>query len=355
MLEGAPADYDEWGEGWSYAELAPYLERARRQLATRDLGVDELSPWHRAFLIAAGDEAVVHPVNEQNGVRWNAAFAYLDEARARPNLTVLADTLVDRVLLEGDRAVGAATSSGELHGGLTVVTAGAYGTPGILLRSGLGPDRGLPVGEGLCDHVGVGMGWELTRDGREALASFAAGHRVYLAQVTIQARSSHCPEGVCDLFFFPALDADDDGFDFSGGVFAMKPFSRGTVRLNSPDPAVPLAIEHGFLGDQRDLETLVEGVVLLRELAGTEPIAAIVSTEVRPGADADIEAYVRSEVRGFFHPVGTCAMGAVVDPSGRVFGLENLAVADASIMPTIPRANTNLSVAAVAERLAELL
>ena len=104
----------------------------------------------------------MHPVNAVGTVRWNAAFAYLDPARERENLTVLADTLVDRVLLEGDRAVGLATSGGELRAGTVVLAAGAYGSPGILLRSGLGAGSSLPVGEGLIDHVGVGFRFEGT-------------------------------------------------------------------------------------------------------------------------------------------------------------------------------------------------
>src|SRR5918911_5183231 len=124
LLEGAPADYAEWGPGWSYDELAPHLRRAARELRARRLDDEELSPWHRAFAEAAGGDAIVHDVNEVDGVRWNAAFAYVDPARGRPNLSVLADTLVDRVLLDGDRAVGAATSAGEVEGGTGVRAAG---------------------------------------------------------------------------------------------------------------------------------------------------------------------------------------------------------------------------------------
>ena len=106
VLAGAPADYDEWGEGWSHATIAPYLERAERELRVRRFADEELSPWHRAFAQAAGADAIVHPVNDVGAVRWNTAFAYLDPARGRENLTIRADTLVDRVLLDGDRAVG---------------------------------------------------------------------------------------------------------------------------------------------------------------------------------------------------------------------------------------------------------
>ena len=160
VLAGAPADYDEWGDGWSHATIAPYLERAERELRVRRFADEELSPWHRAFAQAAGADAIVHPVNDVGAVRWNTAFAYLDGARGREHLAIRADTLVDRVLLAGDRAIGVATTDGELHAEHVVLAAGAYGSPGILLRSDIGPARGLPVGEGLIDHVGVGFGFE---------------------------------------------------------------------------------------------------------------------------------------------------------------------------------------------------
>src|SRR6266545_1517143 len=96
VLEGAPADYDEWGPGWSYAELEPHLRRAEREFRTRRAADDEISPWHRAFLEASGGDGFVNPLNAVGPVRWNAAFAYLDPARERPNLTIFADTLADR-------------------------------------------------------------------------------------------------------------------------------------------------------------------------------------------------------------------------------------------------------------------
>ena len=352
-LEGAPADYDEWGHGWSYRAIKPYLELAARELRVRQITLDELSPWHRAFAEAAGEDAILHPVNELDGIRWNAAFAYLDPARGRPNLTIHADTLVDRVLLDGDRAVGVATAAGELRARTVVVAAGAYGSPGILLRSGVGPERGLPVGEGLCDHVGVGFGFEGTARLQREAAAFQRSHPLFMSQVTVAARSSACPAGVHDLFFFPAIDrvAGSD-YEVSSAVFAMKPVSRGTVTLTSRDPRAPLAVDHGFVSDPHDAEVLAEGVEQLRRIAAEDPIHSYSGREARPGANIGALAHVRQSARGFFHPVGTCAIGRVVDGTGCVSGLDNLFVSDASIMPTIPRVNTNLSTIALAERLA---
>jgi choline dehydrogenase len=288
----------------------------------------------------------------EDGVRWTTAFAYIDPARDRANLTIVGETLVDRVLLDGERAVGVATSRGDIEAETVVVAASAYGSPGVLLRSGIGPETGLPVGEGLLDHVGTGIGWEPTDELRTDWDAFAREAPLSMAGITIEARSRNCADGVCDLFLFPATDL---GYEISAAAFAMKPRSRGRVTLTSPDPRAPLRIEHGFLADEADVAVLVEGFERLRELARSEPIARYIAREVRPGDEVDAETHVRATARGFFHPTGTCALGSVVDARGRVFGYENLVVADASIMPTIPRANTNLTTAAIAERIAELI
>ena len=356
MLAGAPADYDEWGHGWSHDAIEPYLRRAEREMRVRRLAAEELSPWHRAFVEACGDGAIVHPVNAVGTVRWNTAFAYLDPVRARDNLTILPDTLVDRVLLDGDRVIGVATTDGELRARTVVLAAGAYGSPGILLRSGIGPERELPVGAGLTDHVGVGFGYEGTDRMQRDVAAFERAHPLFMAQVSIALSSSACAAGVSDLFLFPALDPPGPrGYEVSVAVFAMKPASRGSVRLNSSDPRAPLQIDHGFLSDPVDASVLAEGVEQLREVTATDAVRRLAGRETRPGPEVDATAHVRATARGFFHPVGTCAVGRVVDGHGRVYGLDELVVADASIMPTIPRANTNLSTIALAERIADTL
>jgi choline dehydrogenase len=349
VLEGAPSDYD-WGPEWSYDVFAPYLRDVAETLRTHELADEELTPWHRAFRDAGGADAIVHPVNIVDGVRWHSGFAYIDPARGRPNLTILADTLVDRLLLEDGRALGALAGGRELRAQTVVICAGAYGSPGILLRSGLGDD--LPVGEGLTDHVGTGAGWEPTERLLAETAAHEAEHGLYMGQVTISARSRSCPPGVNDLFVFPALDV---GPEISGAAFAMKPFSRGSVRLHSADPQAPLAIDHGFLRDERDVEMLAEGFERLRELAASDEVRPFVARELRPGPDVDAETHVRAAARGFFHPVGTCAIGRVVDERCRVLGFENLYVVDASAIPEIPSANTNLTTIALAERAAEWL
>ena len=363
VLRGAPPDYDEWGGGWTHAELEPYLARAEEALGVQAIPEEELSPWHRAFRDAAPEDALVHPVNARGDVRWNTAFAYLDPARARPNLTILADALADRVLTDGARAVGAVAAGRELRAEAVVLSAGAYGSPAILLRSGIGPAEELrrhgigvvaelPVGEGLADHVGTGAGWAPTDRFLGEVADHDAGHGLFMAQVTVRARSTACPPGVCDLFLFPAIEPD---YEISAAAFVMKPRSRGSVRLRSREPEAPLTIDHGFLRDERDADVLAEGFEALRALARSDAVSRYARRELRPGFSVDAATHVRETARGFFHPVATCAIGTVVDERLRVRGFENLHVADASVMPTIPRANTHLTTLAVAERASELV
>lgn len=354
LLEGAPSDYD-WGGDWSYDAFAPYLRRAYETLRGHVLADAELTPWHRAFRAAGGEGSIVHPVNIVNGVRWHTGFAYVDPARARENLTILADTIADRVLLEDGRATGALAGGRELRAETVVVSASAYGSPAILLRGGIGPDgevAQLPVGEGLVDHVGVSAAWEPTERLLAETAAHEAEHGLYMGQVTVAASSRSCPPGVRDLFVFPSLEV---GPEISGAAFAMKPHSQGSVRLNGADPETPLAIDHGFLRDERDVEVLVEGFERLRELAASPEVAPYAGSELRPGETVGAEQHVRATARGFFHPVGTCAIGSVLDEQCRVLGFENLYVVDASAIPDIPAANTNLTTVALAERAAEWL
>jgi choline dehydrogenase len=265
---------------------------------------------------------------------------------------VLGDTPVDRLLVEDGRVTSAVAGGRELAADTVVVSSGAYGSPGILLRSGIGPEgevARLPVGEGLVDHVGTGAAWEPSARLLDETAAHEAEHGLYMGQVTVARRSRSCPAGTRDLFVFPALDV---GPEISGAAFAMKPHSRGSVRLNGPDPETPLRIDHGFLRDERDVETVVEAFEHLRELAEGDDVRPYRGAELRPGKSVGVEEHVRATARGFFHPVGTCAIGSVVDERCRVLGFENLYVVDASAIPEIPSANTNLTTVALAERAA---
>jgi choline dehydrogenase len=382
---GTPADYDEWGEAWRYETFAPYLARARETLRVVPANTPEPAPLHVAFLEAAVDAGLSLlddpddpaqpvgcaplPANVVEGTRWNAALAYLDAARQRPNLSVRADTTVDRLALDGTRAQALITASGERIDAATVVLAsGAYLTPAILLRSGIGSEEelarhaipvveALPVGEALLDHHGTGMGWERTPAlDRETAAHVARTGLLFRPHAFVKAASTSCPPGSWDLHLIPWASPSDDGsgYDASVGVFHMKPGSAGRVRLRSRDPADLPVVERGFLRDPGDLDVVVEGLELVRDLAARPPLAGLLGPEVAAGSE-ELTSYARRTMRNYFHPAGTCGIGRVVDERGRVFGTEGLVVADASVMPTIPRANTNLTTVAIAERLAETI
>ena len=384
-VAGTPRDYDEWGDAWAWARFAPYVSRARAMLEVCPANTRDPAPMHMAFLEAAASlglpflddaddpwrptGAARIPVNVVDATRWNAAFAYLDRARGRGNLTILADTVVDRIVLDGARATGAITSSGEqIDADVVVLTAGAYLTPAILMRSGIGPESelarhripivaALPVGEVLLDHHGTGISWESSVTLNQATADHVRRTGpLYAPHAVVKAASSACDAGSWDLHLVSwtnAANASDD-YEASVGVFHMKPASAGRLRLRSPDPRDLPHVVRGFLDDASDLTTIVEGLELARALAEQEPLARLLGREVAP-ADERLDSYVRLTMRNYFHPAGTCGIGRVVDDSGRVLGVDRLFIADASIMPTIPRANTNLTTVAVAERLAELI
>jgi choline dehydrogenase len=407
IVWGSPADYDEWAQagnpGWSHAALDPCRRRAEQALRTRPSRLEDLEPFNRAGLDGAvelgrplledfddpraTEGAAVIKVNAVGAVRWNAAFAYLDPARGRPNLTIMPDTLVDRLRLEGSRVAGVFVRVDgrevEVAADLVVVAAGAYGSPAVLLRSGVGPAGELAaasiearadlpgVGRNLADHPCLDV-WLRPRASllRATDAHYAAGPA--RAQSVIRAQSQRCAVDRSDLHLVLGIEeTEPDEPPFASGerladifVCVLKPESRGRVRIRSADPEAVPVVEHGFLTDRdgHDLSVLVDGVRLARRLADTKVLSGLCDGELAPGPDledGELQAYARRWVGGYWHPVGTCRMGpetdvdAVVDGDGRVHGFANLFVADASVMPTIPRANTHLPVLAVAERIAE--
>jgi choline dehydrogenase len=373
-------------------------------LRVRGSRIRDLEPFMRAGLEAAAemglpiledfDErdaiegASAINVNAVGDVRWNAAFAYLDQARERPNLTVVGDALVDRLCFERDRATGALIRVGgddlEITADLIVLTAGAYGSPAILFRSGIGPRNDLAdlsidvrqdlpgVGRNLADHPRVEVVYRPTAE----LITRTNDHlarRPDRAQTLIKARSEVCPPDTWDLHVMMrvrrplATDPDAVVGDPLAHLYvhAMKPASRGSVRLRSKEPDALPMLDHGFLSDPvgADMTTLLAGVRFARRLAQAPSVRDLLEEEIAPGpaSGSALEEYVAGSVGGYWHPVGTCAMGAagdpdaVVDASGLLHGSENVYLADASIMPTIPRSNTQLPVVAIAERISDLL
>jgi choline dehydrogenase len=274
------------------------------------------------------------------------------------------------VVVAGGRATALVTADGDrIDAGCVVLAAGAYFSPAVLLRSGIGPAgdlRGLgidvvadlPVGSVLLDHHGTGIGWAAS----EALAAGAAQHEaehgpLFEPGVVVKAASASCPGGSWDLHLVPWLNTtpgDPRACEPTVAVFHMKPLSTGRLRLRSTAPdALPL-VERGLLANEGDLDVIVEGVEVARAIAASDPLRSLLGPETRPGR-ARVEQYVRATMRNYFHPAGTCPIGSVVDERCRVLGVDGLVVADASIMPTIPRANTNVTAVAIAERVAEML
>jgi choline dehydrogenase len=308
----------------------------------------------------------------------SAAFTYLAPARMRPNLTLIADALVDRVLVENGRAVGVLTADGrEVRGREVVLGAGAYGSPAVLLRSGIGPagdlrDMGIPV---IVDRPGVGAHLldhpDLIFSDSDDVASYVvrpayAPAAQSVIPLLIKARSRQST-GDIDLYFIHGSFRDEARGRWVAffGINLEVAQSEGRVRLTSADPGATLEIDHRYFGAPVDLEALCDGAELLARLISTAPLADVI--DPIPGRapswrDRDeLRAWVCERVETCFHPSGTCRMGpaadpgAVVDHAGRVYGVDGLRVADASVFPTIPRANIHCTVVAVAEKLADAI
>ncbi len=397
---GCPEDYDDWAAitgdpGWSSAAIRPLIGRALARLRVRHYAEDEIGPFHRACLDAAAacgyarlddlddlDGGVgfgSEPVNVEHGVRFNAAFAYLDPARARPNLRIVDEALCDRLVSVADGTdVIVLRGSEEIHvrATTTVLTAGAYGSPAILQRSGVGypslleaagirPLSDSPgVGRNLHDHPLLEIEYAGSDALREAQREAAASRFVPEEQTLGKLRSSRA-EGPYDIHLFPVA-AYEHSLLAAGTwlvVAALEPRSRGALAVPSADALQAPVIDHGYLSDDggHDLAVLAEGVERARELAATEPLRSLIGAELEPGRDAVLQEAIRRTHAHYFHPVGTCAMGgaddedAVCDGHGRVRGLEAVVVADCSLMPVVPRANTNVPAAVVGERVADLL
>jgi len=346
--------------------------------AARDLGYGEIedmsAPSH-------GAGYGLPQINALAGFRRNAAFAYLADARSRPNLTIIPDADVTRCSIRHGRVLGVEAEVGGdrrfVTGGTYVLAAGALGSPVILMRSGVGPTAHLAecgvatnidlpgVGSNLTDQPGVFMPLAPTPDLNLALARKEAAGELYVSRILIRAVSGPATED-WDLHLLPVAGSPLFGGlppgEYEAGVsaYVMKPVSRGRVRLRPDDPSGPAEIDPAMLSELQDLEAMRAGLRLIERFAESPSIAAI----VRPGVPRVSElpdSELRRRVGCYWHPVGTCAAGAdddpeaVVDPWGRVRGLANLRIADASILPTAPAANTQLPVASVAEMLAESL
>jgi choline dehydrogenase len=391
---GSALDYDalaaEGCDDWSRADVEPLLREASDRMRVRIPGEDELAPFQRAALaslVALGvprvddlndldtDTGVApSPANIAGGVRWNSALAYLDPVRERASLQIRGHAPVERLLVDGGRVRGVVVRRGrerpEIQARRVIVSAGAYDSPALLLRSGIGPAGDLRalgiavvadlpgVGANLHDHPAFELPYSGTPELREACRVHAAsGAFAPIEGVIAKLRSTRCaPEGF-DLHVYPVGGVVRDGVEFWIPVACMTPRSRGSVRLRSADGSVPPLLDHAYLSDAdgHDSAVLQSGAEIARELARSGPFAELLGEELAPTAGLPAAEAVDATVAHYYHPAGTCAMGSVVDSRLRVHGVEGLHVADCSVFPTVPRANTCIPAVLVAHRLADWL
>jgi choline dehydrogenase len=407
-LRGSASDYDAWAAagnpGWGFADLLPYFQRAESDPLAGPLAgtsgpvpvfrapIADLAPAERAFIAAveslgipyaenlnatAGQQPCVGPApkNIADGRRMNGAFTYLDPARSRRNFALKTEMLVDRVLIADGRATGVVMADGRTStAGEIILSAGAYGSPAILLRSGVGPaghlrELSIPVcvdlpgvGEHLLDHPFLSPDRPRPRLVR---AEHAPTVRSFIP-VIAKASGSGGGEEI-DLHIYIGQDFSAEHGAWFLWITASLQYarSRGRVRLTSADPEAALDIDHAYLSDPADLRALCEGIDLAEKIVATPQMQAVLqpSQEETPpwGDRANLPDWALSHFGTTFHPSSTCRMGpasdplAVVDHLGRVHGVPGLRVVDASIFPTGPRANLHFTIVAVAEKLAESL
>jgi len=388
---------DHGAEGWMYDDVLPTFRQLENTptgdeffhgrsgpLSIRQRTDEELTPSLLGFVeasVATGFQRVDdfnganqngaggYPVDVVNGVRQNTGLVFLSgEVRGRPNLTILGDVTVDRVLIEGTTAVGVVAEDGTVYrAGEVILSGGTYGSPAILLRSGIGPAADLkalgigvvadlPVGQRLHDHPAFYSAYALAPDSLGMTP--AVGSLLWTA-------SSEAVGGELDLHV-TATHLMDGSLSPTGGAIVLaaalvQPESRGTVKLASTHPQDAPIIDSNYLATGRDARRMLEGVKLGRDI-GRHPVFARFSAgEMIPGDSvgdgAALAEAVATNLAVYGHPTSTVPMGgpadpwAVVDSLGQVHGVDGLRVVDASIIPDVPSATTNLTVIMLAERI----
>jgi len=386
-------DYDAWNlDGWTTDELRPLFGTALAKMRVRAYTPDEAGPFHARCLDAArsagwfvasdlcdldaGTSFGLETVNVVDGVRWNTGLAYIDPVRSSPQLTILDRAIVDRVAVGSDGVTVHVIRDGQpdaVSGALVVLAAGVYGTPTILERSGIGdpdhlrrvgvtPVASSPlVGSNLHDHPLINAGRMLSEDLRRSIELAAAAGFVPEEQTLGKACSS-LADGVFDLHLFPVCASTQTTLTHGRAlveVACMTPRSRGAVHISSTDPEGHPSIDHCYLSDpdDHDVTVLADGLVLAEELLSQPALAEVLIPEPPRSRD---RAAIRRDVQHYYHPVGTARMGldpatSVCDPRGKVHGVERIVVADVSLMPQIPRANTNIPAVMIGERISTFL
>lgn len=405
-----PGDWDEWAEagaeGWDHASMDPYFHKLRNNIvpvhekdrnaiardfveaAQKAIGVPRVEgfnkePFHEGvgFL-----DLAYHP---ENNKRSSASVAYLHphiDAGDRPNLTLMLETWAHRLELDGNRAKGVHVRTKDGAEILVeaarevLVCAGAIDSPRLLMHSGIGPKTdlealGIPVvhdlpgvGENLLDHPESVIVWET--DGPIPDNSAMDSDAALFVRRDPESRG---PDLMFHFYQIPFTDNPERlGYEKPEHGVSMTPNipksrSRGRVYLTSADPEVKPALDFRYFTDEDDYDgqTLVDGIRIAREIAGTAPLAGWLKREVCPGpeitSDEELSEYARKVAHTVYHPAGTCRMGsaldetAVVDPQLRIRGLEGIRIADASVFPTMFAVNPMIGVLMVGEKCAEML
>jgi choline dehydrogenase len=434
-MRGNAADYDEWRqrgcEGWDYDSVLPYFKRAEDNVRGADAFHGTGGPlkvsdhrWQPTLARAMHDAAVQAgiPANpdfngaEQEGVgyyqttinkarRWSSARAYLSNQRQRKNLVIATNAHATRVLIENGRAVGVKyrrpAGLMQAHARYEIiVSGGVYGSPQLLMLSGLGPAehlkrhgievvRDMPgIGSHLHDHFNTYMAYRCAQPVTMNDLAISLRHRLkaglqyavartgplasmglFVGALVRSDRRLERPDLQINMFAWAVKERSRHGVvpqpfsAFGLSPVHLRPDGRGTVRLKSADPLAAPEIRFNFLKSAYDFQALIEGMRLCREIARQPALEPFVVEEILPGpsitSESDLRADIRARGVSNLHPVGTCRMGrevdAVVDPQLRVHGIANLRVADASIMPSIVAGNTNAPTIMIGEKCADMV
>jgi choline dehydrogenase len=409
-IRGNAHDYDRWQElgnpGWSYQDVLPYFKKSEHQQrgASEYHGIDgELSVTDlvspttisKRFIDAAVtmgyaynpdfngvQQEGVGPIQFtiKDGKRHSTAAAFLLPILQRSNLTATTGAFVTRLLFEGTRAVGVEYLQGEtLHqvrvNQEVILSAGAFDSPKLLLLSGIGDAEqlqamGIPVvvdlpgvGQNLQDHILVAVPYEAAQDLHTATTS----NGISEAGLFIHTQGNLDAATDLELIFGSILWAPpgypNSGLGFTGLLALVHPENVGSICLRSSDPQDTPVIRLNYLQSQSDVQKLIAGIRLIRQLFQTSAFDEFRGREVAPGADVTsdeaLETYIRETCGTVFHPIGTCKMGtdpmAVVDPELKVHGVQGLRVVDVSIMPTIITGHTNAPAIMIGEKAADLI
>ena len=427
FYRGVPEDFDAWAsmgnDEWSYEKVLPFFRKLETDVdrhgdyhgAAGPIFVHHANPtaWdasQQAFFNAcraAGfpeaqdhnhpDSTGVGPsvTNNHGGIRFSTALGYLDPARHRLNLTVRPNCQVRRVLFQGKRAVGLLVDSGgetfTVSAGQIILSAGAVGSPHLLLLSGVGPAEQLEklgitivqdspgVGQNLKDHPKVYVTWE-AGDGLATPSNRGAGS----AALRLTAPESHLRNDLSISLSAPvvprvkSMDAvpqaqrvrpegeANPARHVEMMIALLLPESRGELTLASPDYRVQPALRYNYLAEPFDRARLREGIRLALDLSGKPELASLLGRRIEPddndlSSDDALDQWLLREATTYSHIACTCKMGpsddplAVVDQYGRVRGMQGLSIVDASIMPDLVRAPINPAVIMLAERVADFI